>query len=127
MITAATLGLGVVVVVLRDRELAQIAQFQQTALSRKTASEIGEYDVSLLFQSLGVATLRLDRNAEIDGVLAEAQRITGAGQPVVIDVAIDYAEKTYFTRGVVKTNLLRLPWSDRLRFIGRAVFRKLKP
>ena len=49
------------------------------------------------------------------------------GQPVVIDVAIDYAEKTYFTRGVVKTNLLRLPWSDRLRFIGRAVFRKLNP
>ena len=127
MITAATLGLGVVVVVLRDRELAQIAQFQQTALSRKTASEIGEYDVSLLFQSLGVATLRLDRNAEIHGVLNEAQRITSAGQPVVIDVAIDYAEKTYFTRGVVKTNLLRLPWSDRLRFIGRAVFRKLKP
>lgn len=127
MITAATLGLGVVVVVLRDRELAQIAQFQQTALSRKTASEIGEYDVSLLFQSLGVATLRLDHNTEIAGVLAEAQRIMGAGQPVVIDVAIDYAAKTYFTRGVVKTNLLRLPWSDRLRFIGRAVFRKLKP
>ena len=26
---------------------------------------------------------------------------------------------------VVKTNLLRFPWPDRLRFIGRAVGRKL--
>ena len=47
--------------------------------------------------------------------------------PVVIDVAIDYSVKTHFTRGVVKTNLLRLPWLDRLRFIGRAVGRKVLP
>ena len=125
LITAATLGLNIVVVVLRDRELAQIAQFQQTALSRKTASEIGDYDVALLFKSLGIESLRIDQNAEIDGVLAEAERITREGRPVVIDVAIDYSQKTYFTRGVVKTNLLRLPWSDRLRFIGRAVLRKI--
>ena len=127
MITAATHGLNLVVVVLRDRELAQIAQFQQTALSRKTASEIGEYDAGLLFQALGVETLRLDRDGEIDDVLHAAQRLTSAGRPVVVDVAIDYAQKTYFTRGVVKTNLLRLPWGDRLRFVGRALYRKLKP
>ena len=125
MITAATHGLRVVVVVLRDRELAQIAQFQQTALSRKTASAIGEYDVTGLFESLGVATLRIDHNAEIDDVLTEALQINRSGRPLVIDVAIDYSAKTYFTRGVVKTNLLRLPWSDRLRFIGRALLRKV--
>ena len=127
MITAASQRLPVVVVVLRDRELAQIAQFQQTALSRKTASELGDYDVATLFNSLGVQSLRLDRNADIEASLHEAAHIAGAGLPVVLDVAIDYSEKTYFTKGVVKTNLLRLPWSDRLRFVGRAALRKILP
>jgi len=115
----------VVFVILRDRELAQIAQFQQTALSRKACSEIGDYDVAQLAGALGLETLRIDTNGEIGKTLAAAQRVTDAGNPVVIDVAIDYSEKTYFTKGVIKTNLLRLPWTDRLRFIGRAVARKL--
>lgn len=127
LITAVTHELNVVVVVLRDRELAQIAQFQQTALSRKTASQVGDYDVSRLFESLGVQTLRIDQNQQVDSVLREARGIAATGRPVAIDVAIDYSEKTYFTKGVVKTNLLRLPWSDRLRFVGRALVRKLKP
>jgi acetolactate synthase-1/2/3 large subunit len=126
MITAATLQLPVVVVVLRDRELAQIAQFQQTALNRKTASEIGDYDVAQLFGSLGVNTMSVDSNEQIEACLHDAGRIAAAGRPVVLDVAIDYSEKTYFTKGVIKTNLLRLPWSDRLRFIGRAAVRRLK-
>jgi acetolactate synthase I/II/III large subunit len=125
MITAASQKAPVVFVILRDRELAQIAQFQQTALSRKSCSEIGDYDVATLANALGLETLRIDTNADIVGVVADAQRVAESGRPVVIDVAIDYSEKTHFTKGVIKTNLLRLPWSDRLRFIGRAVGRKL--
>lgn len=125
MITAASQGAAIVIVVLRDRELAQIAQFQQTALSRKTCSEVGDYDAGALAQSLGVEALRIDTNAEIADALVHAQRISDGGKPVLIDVAIDYSMKTHFTRGVIKTNLLRLPWSDRLRFVGRAVARKL--
>ena len=124
-ITAASLQLPIVIVVLRDRELAQIAQFQQTALSRKTASQLGEYDVSALFNALGVETLTIDHNEQIDATLHDAARVSATGRPIVLDVAIDYSEKTYFTKGVVKTNLLRLPWSDRVRFIGRAIGRKL--
>jgi acetolactate synthase-1/2/3 large subunit len=47
------------------------------------------------------------------------------GFPVLVDVAIDYSRKTFFTRGVVKTNLHRLPLKDRLRFIGRAAVRRV--
>ena len=125
MITAVSLKLPVLVVVLRDRELAQIAQFQQTALNRKTSSRVGDYDASGLFTSLGVDCLRLDSNDQIDKCLHDAGRLLALGKPVVIDVAIDYSEKTYFTKGVVKTNLLRFSWSDRLRFVTRAVVRKL--
>jgi acetolactate synthase-1/2/3 large subunit len=44
---------------------------------------------------------------------------------VIVEVAIDYSRRTHFTRGVVKTNLLRLPVADRLRFVGRALVRRI--
>ena len=34
-------------------------------------------------------------------------------------------EARFFTSGVVRTNLGRLPWTDRLRFVARAVGRRL--
>lgn len=125
LLTAAHRGIGVVVIVLRDGELAQIAQFQRTALSRQTASTLPDFDASAIARGLGVESFSLQRDADIDAVLAEARARSARGQPVLIDAAIDYSEPTYFTKGVVKTNLLRLPWRDRLRFVGRALGRKL--
>lgn len=125
LITAASHDVPVAFFLLRDGELAQISQFQDTALSRKTASEVGAYDLAGLAGSLGVETLRLDRNDEIDDVLDAVAAALAAGRPIAVDVAIDYSRKTYFTRGVVRTNLRRLPLGDRLRFIGRAVGRRV--
>jgi len=42
-----------------------------------------------------------------------------------VEVAIDYSRKTFFTRGVVRTNLARLPWPDRVRMVTRALWRRL--
>ena len=125
LLTAAQQGIAVAVLVLRDGELAQIAQFQRTALSRETASALPDYDVGTIARGLGVEALTLARDADIGGALARAREILASGRPVVVDVAVDYSRPTYFTRGVVRTNLLRLPWRDRLRFIARAVGRKL--
>lgn len=125
LLTAANEGVAAAVLVLRDRELAQIAQFQSVALSRKTASELPDYDLAALCRGMGVECLRLDSDEEVAPVLERVAGITGAGRPVAVDVAIDYSRKTFFTRGVVKTNLLRLPWPDRLRFIGRAIGRRI--
>ena len=125
LLTAAQLGVPLMVLVLRDRELAQIAQFQETALGRKTASELPDYDLEALCHGVGVEYLRMARDAEIESVLREARGITAKGRPVVVEVEIEYSQKTYFTRGVVRTNFARLPWGDRLRFVARAVGRKL--
>lgn len=125
LLTAAQNGLGVAVFVLRDRELAQIAQFQSTALGRKTASELPDYDLAGLARSLGVETLALANDAGIPEAVARAREVTGEGRPVLVDTAIDYSRKTYFTRGVVRTNFGRLPWGDRLRFVVRALGRKV--
>jgi len=125
LLTAAHHGIAVAVFVLRDRELAQIAQFQKVAMNRKVQSELPDYDLEALCRGLGVSCLRLDRDAETPDVLERVAEVTGAGRPVVVDVAIDYSRKTYFTAGVVRTNLNRLPWRDRLRFLGRAVGRRV--
>ncbi len=49
-----------------------------------------------------------------------------SGRPVMVEVAIDYGRKTFFTKGVVATNFLRLPWPERARLLSRAVARRLK-
>lgn len=125
--TAAAHGVPIAMFLLRDGELAQIAQFQDTALSRKTASVVSQYDLAGLAGSLGVECIRIDRNADIEDALDAVIAATAAGRPIAVDVAIDYSRKTYFTRGVVKTNLQRLPVADRVRFIARAVGRRLMP
>ncbi len=126
LLTAAQLQLPVMVLVLRDRELAQIAQFQQTALGRKSCSELPDYKLSAFCEAVGVEYLALSRNADTEAVLRKAHAESRAGGPAVVEVAIDYSRKTYFTSGVVRTNLARLPWPDRLRLIGRALARRFE-
>jgi hypothetical protein len=46
-------------------------------------------------------------------------------RPVVIESIMDKAFRTYFTRGVLRTNFGRLPWGDRLRFVARVANRKI--
>jgi acetolactate synthase-1/2/3 large subunit len=125
LLTAAHHGIAVAVFVLRDRELAQIAQFQRVAMNRTAQSELPDYDLEALCRGLGVTCLRLDRDRETGDVMESVASVTRQGRPVVVDVAIDYAQKTYFTAGVVRTNLGRLPWRDRLRFLGRALGRRV--
>jgi acetolactate synthase I/II/III large subunit len=125
LLTARQLNLPVMVLVLRDRELAQIAQFQQVSLGRKTCTELPDYDLAAICQGVGVEYLALRSNNDAEAILKQALTVTGSGRPVVVEVAIDYSEKTYFTRGVVRTNFGRLPWSDRIRFVLRALGRKL--
>jgi acetolactate synthase-1/2/3 large subunit len=125
LLTAANQHVPVAVFVLRDRELAQIAQFQSTAFNRTVASRLPDYHVGSIAEALGVEWLSLDTDAEVLEVVRAARETMQAGRPVLVDVAIDYSNKTWFTRGVVRTMLHRLPWQDRLRFVGRAVGRKL--
>ncbi len=126
LLTAAQLRLPVVVLMLRDRELAQIAQFQQTALGRKSCSELPDYDLPAFCRSVGAEYLAMAGNAEIEPVLRQALSLAEARRPVVVDVAIDYSRKTYFTDGVVRVNLARLPWPDRLRMVVRSLARRLR-
>jgi acetolactate synthase-1/2/3 large subunit len=124
--TAAAYGIGVVACLLRDGELAQIAQFQRTAFAGTANSTVAAYDAKAFAQTTGAAYVPCSRDAHLEEALSEAFATARGGRPVIVDVAIDYSHKTHFTRGVVKTNLWRLPWPERLRMLGRAVARHLE-
>ncbi len=125
LVTAVREGLGVMALVLRDGELAQISQFQDAALGRKVGSTLPDFQVGELARGLGVDYVALDRDERVEDVLSAAARVAAEGRPILVEVAIDYSEKTFFTRGVVKTGLLRLPLKDQVRFVGRALLRKV--
>jgi acetolactate synthase-1/2/3 large subunit len=125
LLTAVKERIGVVVLVLRDRELAQIAQFQATAMNRRVASEVHDYELRGLAEGTGAHFLEMASDDRAESVLVEAGRVAREGRPVLVEVAIDYSKKTYFTRGVVRANLGRLPLKDQLRFVGRALVRRV--
>jgi acetolactate synthase-1/2/3 large subunit len=126
LLTAASRNVPAAVFVLRDRELAQIAQLQSAAFGRKSCTVLPDYDLESICRGLGVECLSLRGDAGIAGIVAKAKAVTAKGRPVAVDVAIDYSRKTHFTRGIVATNLKRLPWPDRIRFILRALARHLR-
>uniref|UniRef100_UPI0022EA5971 thiamine pyrophosphate-dependent enzyme n=1 Tax=Falsiroseomonas oryzae TaxID=2766473 RepID=UPI0022EA5971 len=124
LMTAMQQRARLVLFVLRDRELTQIAQFQDTAFARRSASDLPDFDLPMLCRSLGVPCLPLHSADGMAEVLDVAFAAAGSG-PVVVEVAIDNRHRSYFTQGVVRTNFGRLPWIDRLRFVARAVARRV--
>ncbi len=125
LITASTYGVGVMVFVFHDGELGQISQLQKIPLNRKTCSVIGSLNVKGVAIATGAHFISMQNDRDIDQVLDEAIEISQTGQPVLVDVNIDYSRKTMLTKGVVKTTLKRFPIKEKFRFISRAIKRKV--
>jgi acetolactate synthase-1/2/3 large subunit len=123
--TATALGLGLVVFVFNDGELAQIAQAQEIPYNRKTCTVLGPLDVGGVAQATGATFFRLSSNADIDAVIRDALAAAAKGKPVLVDVMIDYSKRTRFTEGIVKTNLERFDLGTKARLIGRALWRRV--
>lgn len=124
LVTAVHSGVGVVILILRDGELSQIAQFQRISLNRQTLTTLAPLDFASFAKAVGANYLSIACDADIISVVAQAKEITSQNKPVLLEVRIDYSQKTYFTAGVVKTNFLRFPWKDRLRLAGRVIKRR---
>lgn len=125
LLTASAYGLGPVVCVLRDGELGQIVQFQRASLNRDTCGVLPPYSLEAFARAVNADYLSLARDGELEGVWERARESSRAGRPVLVDVAIDYTRKTYFTKGVLSTNFWRLPWGERVRMLARAAARRL--
>jgi acetolactate synthase-1/2/3 large subunit len=125
ILTASIHHLGVIIFVFHDGELGQISQFQSIPLNRKTCTILGDIQVEGIAKGTGAAFFEINTNREIVSALDKAFQISETGQPVIVDVNIDYSKKSRFTKGVVKTNLGRFPLGEKVRFIGRALKRHI--
>jgi acetolactate synthase-1/2/3 large subunit len=124
MLTATTEGVGVAYFVFYDGELSQISQGQEIPYNRKTCTVMGSIKLEGIAMATGAKYVTIENNDGIAKGIQEALATAATGQPVVVDVRIDYSKRTRFTQGVVKTVLKRFPLGDKFRFIGRAVTRK---
>jgi acetolactate synthase-1/2/3 large subunit len=126
LITASAYSASPLVCVLRDGTLSQIAQFQKMMVNRVSSSVLPDYDLEGFASTTGCRYFRIIRDSELDSVLPAALELTRNGTPALVEVVIDYSQKSYFTKGVVKNVFSRLPWGDRVANILRAVGRRLR-
>jgi acetolactate synthase I/II/III large subunit len=124
-ITAATLDLGIAYFVFGDGELSQISQSQEIPYSRKSCTTLGKLRLKGIADATGTEYVAIDNNEQIAAGIAQALAFAAQDRPVIVDVRIDYSKRTRFTQGVVKTALKRFPLRDRVRFIGRALIRRV--
>jgi len=124
-LTASTNKLGIVYFVFHDGELGQISQFQKIPLKRKVATIIGDVNIKGIADATGAAYFKMVNDSEIEQVIQKAFEEADNNKPVIVDVNIDYSKKTNMTKGVVKVNLARFSFKEKVRFIGRAAKRHL--
>lgn len=124
ILTASTLNLGVVYFVFHDGELSQISQGQQIPFNRKTCSILGNIRPQGVATATGAAFFEILKNEDIESTIQQAFDTSDMGQPVIVDVKVDYSKRTRLTKGAVKTVLKRFPLGEKVRFIGRAVARR---
>lgn len=124
-VTASSLELGVPLFVFNDGELSQIAQAQEVPYNRKTCTVLKPLNIAALAEATGAAFVRIGGNEDCATGIAEALRLASTNQPVLVDVQIDYSKRTRFTEGVVKATLKRFTPRDKVRVIGRALWRRV--
>jgi acetolactate synthase-1/2/3 large subunit len=120
------LGLGIAYFVFDDGELSQISQSQEIPYNRKACTTLGTIRLKGIADGVGAHFVKIENNSQIAAGIGEALATAqNESRPVIVDVQVDYSKRTRFTQGVVKTALKRFPLRDRVRFIARALVRKV--
>jgi acetolactate synthase I/II/III large subunit len=125
ILTAATHALGVTYFVFSDGELSQIAQAQHMTYNRKPCTALRGANLEGIALGTGAAYVAMPDEASLPAAMAKARQLAGEGRPVIVEVAIDYSRRTAFTSGTARSTFERFPLSQRLRFAGRALLRRV--
>jgi acetolactate synthase-1/2/3 large subunit len=123
LVTAADLQLPMLVFVFNDGELGQISQFQRIPLNRKTCAVVGQLDYAGMAQATGCNFVQIANDLELEEKMEQSFALLEERRPVIVEVKIDYSKKTMLTKGVVKVNLKRFPFGEKVRFLSRALKR----
>ncbi len=125
ILTAQSNQLGVVYYVFNDGSLSQIAQAQDITYNRKPCTELGYVNLEGVALATGASYIHIVNNDAIAAAVQQAIELAATGRPVIVDVNIDYAKRTSFTEGAVKTNFQRFPLDQKVRTLTRAVTRRI--
>ncbi len=125
ILTATSLELGIAYFVFHDGELSQISQGQEIPYNRKTCTVLGSVRLDGVATATGARYVKIENNERIAAGITEALAAAATNVPVIVDVNIDYSKRTRFTQGVVGAVLKRFPLRDKVRFVGRALYRKV--
>jgi acetolactate synthase-1/2/3 large subunit len=66
----------------------------------------------------------ITNNQGIDTILRRALETTAQGQPVILEVSVDYSRKSYYAMHQDRLQQARLPGKDRLGEVKRAIVRR---
>lgn len=125
ILTASRNNLGVVFYVFNDGELSQIAQAQELPYNRKACTILGGLDISGVATATGAEYMEITDDKQSAAISKQAIEAARESKPVIVNVLIDYSKKTAFTKGTVATNFKRFPVGTKMRFLGRALYRKV--
>ncbi|MGE5098294.1 MAG: thiamine pyrophosphate-binding protein [Betaproteobacteria bacterium] len=125
LVTAVARGVGIACFVFHDGHLSQIAQAQEMPYNRKPCTVLGAVDIAAIAAATGAEYIDVPDTNALPGAIARARELAAASRPVVVDIPIDYSRRTAFTAGTTRSMFRRFPLSQRLRFAGRALVRKL--
>jgi len=124
-VTAVSLGIGIAWFVFNDGALDQIGQAQEMPYGRRSCTELGALNYRAMAQATGCAYVSIASDADIEAGITAALEHVARDRPVLVDVRIDYSKKTRFTTGTLKTNIARFDTRNKVRIVGRALWRKL--
>ena len=90
-----------------------------------TLKNLGHINWGAFADSLECGYFPITNNSGIDTILSRALETAAQGQPVIIDVCIDYSRKSYYAQSQEKAAQDRLPSRDKLEIVKRAIVRKI--
>lgn len=124
LLTASHRKAGVIVAVLRDGELGEVARIQRETLGREACSELPPFSVGDLAKLTGCGHFLLDEDGKAGEIVGKAFKLSREGKPVIIEAATDASQGTFFARGSAAAHFWRLPLGERLRMAVRLAARK---
>ena len=90
-----------------------------------TLKNLGHINWGAFADSLECGYFPITNTSGIDTILRRALETAAQGQPVIIDVCIDYSRKSYYAQSQEKAAQDRLPSRDKLEIVKRAIVRKI--
>ncbi|MDG1818342.1 MAG: thiamine pyrophosphate-binding protein [Porticoccaceae bacterium] len=124
-LTAVREKLGTLYCIFNDGHLSRISHSQEIAYNQKTCTQLGNVNWGAFADALECGYFSINNNNEIDTALRRALETIAHGQPVFIDIAIDYSKRSHYAQGVEKATLAGFSGKDKLRLVSRAIVRKI--